>query len=322
MPSKKDKPALAIVTRTKNRNLLLERAIQSVQAQTRQDYIHVIVNDGGDRAVLNELLDRYPDPQRVVVHNDTSVGLVKALNQGVRAVDSRYIAILDDDDTWASERVEIVLGYFARHPEVQAVAVPIDIVIESIRNGKVVKERQYRHPESDDGEINLYKQCIRNYLSNGLLTYARTLYDVLGGYDETLATAEDWDFGIRLLLETDVQLLRTDEALAFYHQRPEDNSETTGNSVHAGVATQERTINLLRNRYLRKDIRAGHCGIGYIMNQAVVDQANTVRLEGHINYVGNKLDEHLSREAARLTQEIHQASLMMRILKKMKKNGR
>ena len=40
---------VAIITRTKNRCLLLRRAIESVLAQSFADWTHVIVNDGGNR---------------------------------------------------------------------------------------------------------------------------------------------------------------------------------------------------------------------------------------------------------------------------------
>ena len=50
---------VAIITRTKNRNLLLDRCIRSVLAQTEQDWVHVIVNDGGEAAPLDELISAY-----------------------------------------------------------------------------------------------------------------------------------------------------------------------------------------------------------------------------------------------------------------------
>ena len=45
-----DRPSgrVAIITRTKDRPFLLPRAIDSVLKQTQGDWIHVIVNDGGD----------------------------------------------------------------------------------------------------------------------------------------------------------------------------------------------------------------------------------------------------------------------------------
>jgi len=41
-------PKVAVITRTKDRVLLLERALQSVHNQSMSDFVHVIINDGGD----------------------------------------------------------------------------------------------------------------------------------------------------------------------------------------------------------------------------------------------------------------------------------
>lgn len=42
-------PKVAVITRTKDRGILLERAIKSVHKQTMMDFIHVIINDAGDK---------------------------------------------------------------------------------------------------------------------------------------------------------------------------------------------------------------------------------------------------------------------------------
>jgi glycosyltransferase involved in cell wall biosynthesis len=52
-------PKVAVVTRTKDRPVLLERAIQSVHSQTMKDFIHVIYNDGGDASSVDALVEKY-----------------------------------------------------------------------------------------------------------------------------------------------------------------------------------------------------------------------------------------------------------------------
>ena len=52
------KAKVAIITRTKDRPLLLERAIQSVESQTYSDYVHVILNDGGGNFRANFGVER------------------------------------------------------------------------------------------------------------------------------------------------------------------------------------------------------------------------------------------------------------------------
>lgn len=290
---KKEYAKVAIVTRTKNRGLLLDRALSSVAAQSYTDFIHVIVNDGGESEEVDSIVNRY-NHRTLVVHNKTSVGITAALNQGICAVDSEYITILDDDDTWHNDRLTITLS---RLDEIGAsvAVVKMDIVEERTEGAHIKKLRQYLHPQSGEGEISLYKQCRRNYLSNGVVMYSRGLYEKLGGYDETLPTAEDWDFGIRLMLKTDVYFVRDTESLVFYHQRPSDTSET-GNSGIAQVEIQERAINTVRNRYLRKDIEQGYLGVGYMMNSLEANDESVVRLEAHVNHVRDEIVVAISGE--------------------------
>ncbi len=298
-------PKVAIITRTKNRNLLLERAVKSVLAQTSKNYVHVVLNDGGDKRSLNKLLQNYPDENRVVIHNDKSVGLTKALNQAIRAVDTEYISILDDDDSWHELKVEKTNDYLNR-THAPGVVVFMDRIIEKIEGEEVVEISRNRWHESVD-TVNLYKQCLDNYLSNGSFNYRRTLYEELGGYDESLSVAEDWDFGIRCLLSYDINFLPTDDALVYYHHRP-DQTGDSGNSVFAGIDTHRQNLNQLRNKYLREDINAGRFGVGYLMNtlaytrerEEILEQKNlekVIRLEGHINYQSREVQksvEHVS----------------------------
>lgn len=276
-------PKVAIITRTKNRPEFLARAIKSVLDQSYKDFVHVILNDGGDRDVVENILSKHPDERRVVVHNTTSAGLVKALNQAVKAAESEFIAILDDDDAWHSSRLAVGVANLDDR-QAKANVVPMEIVVEDITaEGAPHEVDRKPHPESWCGEISLFKQAHKNYLSNGALMYTRELYDQLGGYDEELPTAEDWDFGIRLLCLTDVEQVISQNALVYYHQRPEVKDDRLGNSVHAGVREQERAIMILRNRYLRRDLEKGVFGVGYLMNSIENDLVNVVRIEGHIN---------------------------------------
>lgn len=298
--SAKRTPITAIITRTKNRPLLLERAVKSVLAQTSKDYIHVILNDGGDKIEVEDILSQYPDLHRKVIHNESSVGLTTALNQGIRAVNSDFIAILDDDDSWLPDRVEKVTKYLEEKPEIKGVAVMMDRVIEEVKGDKI--NEISRNPWYEGiTEVSLFDQLLDNYLTNNCITYRRELYEELGGYDETLEVAEDWDFGIRYLLRYDISFIP--EVLALYHHRPEATGDE-GNSVFAAMDLHKKKLITLRNRYLRKDIERGLFGVGYIMNNldhernlakaAKVElDEQTVRLEGHVNYATNQMVERI-----------------------------
>jgi len=309
--STKKRPITAIITRTKNRPILLERAIKSVLAQTSKDYIHVILNDGGDKAAVEKVLAAYPDKNRKVIHNKKSIGLVGALNKAIKATDSEFIAILDDDDMWHPARLERSLDVIENRSAL-ATVVPMEIVIEEINDSIVNEIERTPHPESWSGEVNLYRQAHRNFLSNGAVHYSRSLYEKLGGYDEMLPAAEDWDFGIRLLLEVDVEQVQSKEALVYYNQRPAIGRGDLGNSVHAGVLEQERAINIVRNKFLRDEIRRGSLGIGYIMNDTEQSLQNVVRIEGHVNRSIEILKSVVRKEKRRTLAQVMSSHLNKR----------
>lgn len=302
MSQSSGQPKLAIITRTKDRPLFLKRAIESVESQTYDDYVHVIFNDGGDKKKLEELVGGYGNPRRKVIHSPKHIGLVRALNQAIKAVDSKYVTILDDDDSWPPERLEKTVNYL-EESEDKAVVVRMDIIIEKLEKDQIVFVSQHPHPESSEGQISLFKQCYANYVSNGIVTYRRDVYDELKGYDETLPTAEDWDFGLRLLLKYDVALLDSDKPLFYYHQRPRQKG-MAGNSVHAGVLDQQKAQNALRNYYLRKELAEGKLGVGYIMNLILHDRAIDTHLERHMNYIEGLLEAKIEHVGERVASQV------------------
>ena len=89
MADRPDHPAkIAVITRTKNRPMFLARCIRTVLEQTETDWIHVIVNDGGDPGPVDAAAGQYADRYRGrlrVIHNETSAGMEAASNIGIRA---------------------------------------------------------------------------------------------------------------------------------------------------------------------------------------------------------------------------------------------
>lgn len=48
---------VAVITRTKDRKILLRRALESVCGQTFQDFMWVVVNDGGNREEVDRIVE-------------------------------------------------------------------------------------------------------------------------------------------------------------------------------------------------------------------------------------------------------------------------
>lgn len=257
--------SVAVITRTKNRPLTLKRAVESVLNQSYGDFIHVIVNDGGDsdtvEALLAPYLPRY-DGRIIVIHHPESKGMEAASNAGITACDSMYVAIHDDDDSWHPEFLAKTVAYLESHP-VAGVLTDFDRVIERLSENAII------HITQGDcklwvRELTLWSMCKGNFFPPIAFLYKREVYSTIGGlYDETLPVLGDWEFNLRFLQHFDIGYLP--EALAFYHTRVGQDS-VYSNTITHGLDKHEHYNKVIRNRWLRNDLQNNTLGVGYLLN--------------------------------------------------------
>lgn len=107
-----------IVTPTYKRSELLKRAISSVQSQTCQDYIMIIIND-------SPLDESYESIKSICAHdakiayliNETNQGVNFSRNRGLSLADSgSWIIFLDDDDYLAPNALAHFKALIDKHP--------------------------------------------------------------------------------------------------------------------------------------------------------------------------------------------------------------
>lgn len=327
-------PKVAVITRTKDRGILLERAIQSVHSQTMQDFIHVIYNDAGDKIIVNELVKKYKDiiKGRIkVIHNDTPNGLVAALNNAIKSTNSTYIAIHDDDDSWDKDFLKKTTEYLDTTGAYGVITV-LDIVEERIEGNKIIELKRGRGLEPVKGMVSILDQCIANYASTNTFVYRRAVYDEIGYYDQELKVAEDWDFTLRFLLKHDIHSLITDEALAFYHHRAASSGAELNSIFAENGVDFEYHIKHIANHHLRKELQDGKLGLGYLIssmrhsNEMMVHQNDL--LNGRINesvkhelhFVTNGLRQHVSDVNDIQTNTILNHTLRRKLLKSISKH--
>lgn len=258
---------VAIITRTKNRNLLLWRALDSVRNQTFKDFVWVVVNDGGEKdgveIVINEARMSLEDV--LVIHNEKSVGMEAASNLGIRSCKSQYIIIHDDDDTWENSFLERAVAFLESEPLFEGVVTHSLLVNETISGTEINTTSCYGF-NTWLQSIYLMEMLVVNSFPPISFLYSRKVYDEIGGYDETLPVLGDWDFNIRFLEKQDIGVIP--ELLARYHHRNTITSpdDANGNTVNAGVNNHIRYDAILRNRYIRKNK-----DIGLLVNLAVMN---------------------------------------------------
>ena len=260
--------SVAIITRTKDRNLLLERALQSVIEQTYKNWKLIVVNDGGDAAQVDALLERYAtklEGRALVIHHEASQGMEAASNSGIKNSVSDYVVIHDDDDSWHSSFLEECIQFMGNKsqlPELGGVVTHWNVINEEVING-CIKQLSSK-VESSLESLSLYRMLHECYIIPICFLYKRAALNDIGLYDETLKLAGDWEFNMRFMSKYEIGLIP--KPLANYHKRKPTNKGSLANNVLETPNKLDYYANLVRNRYLRKDLKSGTINLGTLMN--------------------------------------------------------
>jgi len=101
-------PVVSAIIPTRNRPVLVKRAVQSALAQTLKEIEVIVVIDGTDEAT-RVALQEIDDSRLRVIELPTSRGGSGARNAGVTEAKGEWIAFLDDDDEWLPQKLELQL---------------------------------------------------------------------------------------------------------------------------------------------------------------------------------------------------------------------
>jgi len=185
-------PAVSVIVPTHDRQAMLVRAIDSVLAQTCTDFELIVVDDAsvdGTGAWLQTL----SDPRLRCLRFDTAGGAPRARNLGIGAARGRYVAFLDDDDEWLPRKLELQLAAFERgsprlglvHGGSAVIAAQSGRVVHTVvpTPGLATRAADFL------GEITF---------TTSVVMIRRQCFDAIGGFDESLAGAQDRDLWIRL----------------------------------------------------------------------------------------------------------------------------
>ena len=257
-PTSAERPIVAIITRTKNRNVLLRRAAQSVSAQTYDNYIWVVVNDGGDEAAVRRVIEESTVDRRksVLVSNAESLGMEAASNLGIRNCTSDYVLIHDDDDSLAPEFLERTVAFLEGHQGVRygGVITKSLYVSEEIQGERVIEYE--RRPYQDwVRNVHLAEMFRGNFFAPIAFIYRRAVWDDIGGYNETLPVLGDWYFNLEFLMRENIGIIH--EPLAYYHHRDRTTSgggNIYSNSVVGGISKHEEYNAIIRNEFIRNGL--------------------------------------------------------------------
>jgi glycosyltransferase involved in cell wall biosynthesis len=185
-------PFFSVIVPVFNRAPVLGAALQSVLAQTCQDFEIVVIDDGsGDnpRAVV----ERIGDPRIRFVRQENQGG-GSARNTGINAAQGRFIAPLDSDDTFLPHHLESMKALL---DGTQGVVGYARILCDRGDGRTFLRPPRAIRAGEDMGE---YALCERGFVPTITIAVEREMARRVR-YHPKLRAAEDVDFAIRLALE-------------------------------------------------------------------------------------------------------------------------
>jgi len=188
-------PAISIIIPTFNRSHVLGKAIESIMAQTFQDWELLIVDDGSTddtRSLVADYQTRCPAIRYLWQENRKQA---VARNHGIRVARGRYLAFLDSDDEWMPEKLSRQSALLDRDPRVGMV----------YGNQWILKDAnsppRWRYAPGTLPSGHVFEALLRRefYCSMQTLLVRRSVVDEVGPLDESLGNSlEDWEFTLRI----------------------------------------------------------------------------------------------------------------------------
>jgi glycosyl transferase family 2 len=178
---------VSVVTPSLNHAAYLRDAIASVRAQEGTRVEHIVV-DGGSEDGTKEILSGQGAAVRWLSEPDA--GQAAAVNKGVRMSAGAILGWLNADDVYEAGAVAAAAGFLEAHPDVALVygdAVFMDAAGREL--GPCTQVRPFTFAELVE---------VGDFVAQPAAFFRRSAFDAVGGLDESLRWAMDYDLWLKL----------------------------------------------------------------------------------------------------------------------------
>jgi glycosyltransferase involved in cell wall biosynthesis len=202
-------PRISVLMPCFNHGAFIAEAVDSVLAQTFQDFEIIVVDDGSTEPPTLDALSRVGGP-RTTVLTIVNRGLPAARNHAALHASGEFFCAVDADDKLAPTWFEKAVRVLDDRPDIMFVSHWLETFGD---------ERWTWTPDRCD----LASLLARNAV-NGAALVRRAVFESMGGYDETMRDGcEDWDFWLRLV-ERGCHGIIIPEVLFYYRRRSDSMS--------------------------------------------------------------------------------------------------
>jgi cellulose synthase/poly-beta-1,6-N-acetylglucosamine synthase-like glycosyltransferase len=213
-------PLISVIMPVYNGAADLEKAMQSILAQSVTDFEVVAINDGSKDDSCR-LLNQVSDPRVRVIHQD-NMGLAATLNKGISLARGEFIARQDQDDLSHPDRFARQLAYMRQNTDCTLLGTAAEIWV-----GDVPSDRTHDHPTRH--AVLAFDLLFNNPFVHSSVMMKRDAVVAVGGYttDPARQPPEDYELWSRMARKGRVANLP--ERLLVYREMPQSMSRSGPN---------------------------------------------------------------------------------------------
>ncbi|MBG0969467.1 glycosyltransferase family 2 protein [Bacillus sp. SRB3LM] len=204
---------ISIVIPLYNKELYIERAIQSVLSQTIQDFEIILIDDGSNDNSVKKVKKIHDS--RVQLIHQTHAGASAARNKGIHVAKADIIAFLDADDEWKPTFLETILRLVDNYPSARAYATSYEIILTN---------RKRLIPKIKGIPGSPWKGVIPNYFESTLgdlpiissaIAIQKSIFKEVGNFPVRAQLGEDQDMWFRIAQKYSIAYSHTFQAIYY-----------------------------------------------------------------------------------------------------------
>lgn len=244
-----------VISTCKRSPKYLRRALESVLNQDYSDIELFIVDDSPNDYIFREdvmnLCLEFKDNHVTYIQNDKQIGACATRNKGADLGKGKYIAFLDDDDFWCSDKISKQVSILEKNPEYGMVYSDYELINE--KNGKIINYSYANKPYCGNVFENL---MLNNFVgSTSIPLMRRDVFEKVGRFDSEQPAMQDWDLWLRIAEKYAIGYIS--ECLAKYYIHSGEHITKSPKKRRVGLSriNKKYSIFLDNNHHLKSE----HC---------------------------------------------------------------
>lgn len=187
-----NEPLVSIIIPSYKGSSIIGKTLDGVKNQTYKNIEIIVVDDNGigteEQFKTQNVVEKYKKV-RYIAHEENKRGSA-ARNTGIRVSSGRYIAFLDDDDIWHSQKIEKQVDMLEKTDNTCGLVYGPFVMVYEDGTAEIIK---------NDCQGGLYDFLIGKIrIGSSLMMIKREVIKKVGEFDETFVRHQDWEFITRI----------------------------------------------------------------------------------------------------------------------------